>query len=557
MKKHLLVWILLVCLVPAWGQLAPVSYVVMLKDKDTVSHSLSAPQSFLSAKAIEKRQRFKIPVQYMDLPVSAAYLDTLSKLDSGIVLLTCSKWFNYAVIGTYDSLGISNSVLKKIEAFPWVTAIYPPHQIPDSLFEACMDAVTAINAVPLSSSDTMYYKEEPLPYEYFGESASQLAALNGLFLHRRNLLGKDMLVAVLDNGFWAVDSLYYFRSFREGNALFCVMDKCHNKKDLFKDAGRHGMYVLSIMALNEPYDYIGSAPEARYALIRTEEDDYEDILEEYFWVAGAEAADSIGADVVNSSLGYTTFDRSEQNHTWEHLNGKHSFASIAAEKLCRTAVVNISAGNSGNLPWHLFGIPSDAPSALSVAAMSSDSLIASFSSVGGEYWYKPDITSVGWKTAFCSSEDVIRTGDGTSFSSPLNAGLTACLWQAFPEKTAVQVMQAVRESCHLYPLFDSLFGYGIPDYEKAFYLLSKKTGTDNGVGKTSFLVYPNPARDICRIESDGGNAQLINVFGQVIKQFTLESPVTNLSLGGLPAGVYFLRVSKGNRVSVRKIEIVR
>ena len=167
-------------------------------------------------------------------------------------------------------------------------------------------------------------------------------------------------------------------------------------------------------------------------------------------------------------MGYTQFDKKVQNHTWYDLDGRHSVASIAAEAAVhRGCIVNVAAGNEGNKTWIMFGIPSDAPAALCIAAVNKDSAVAGFSSRGDSIWMKPDIASVGWNTVFCNSDDMVLKGNGTSFASPLNAGLTACLWQAFPHKTAEEVIQAVRQSANRYNDWNRLTGYGIPDYWKA------------------------------------------------------------------------------------------
>ena len=542
--------------VPAGAQRTSDTYVVLLKDKDTVNFSVSRPDAFLSARAIAKRQRFQLPIRYMDLPVNRAYLDTLSHLDSAVRVMTSSKWFNYAVIGTDDSVGGGDSLLERISSFAWVRGVYPTHQVPDSLFAVCFLDATAVEAVPALRTDTLYESWDSLPDEYWGKTAVQLNVLNGLSLHRRNYQGEGMLVAVIDNGFLYADRLHYFQSLRERGGIVCATDKSNDTTSLYHRTGSHGMMVLSIMAIREPYDYVGSAPSADYLLIRTERNDYEDILEEYYWVAGAEFADSVGADVVNSSLGYTTFNHSEQNHQWQDMDGKHSFASIAAENLCQTMVVNIAAGNEGMNEWRRISVPSDAPSVLCVAAASAEGEIAPFSSRGDSLGTtKPDVTSVGWWCAYCSTNDSIRSGNGTSFATPLNAGLSACLWQAFPEKTAKQVMQAIRESAHLYPEHLDDYGYGIPDYGKAFLLLQ----ADNRIvrkEKSDFLLYPNPADGYCYLRTErGGEADLLNSLGQQVCSFRLHAGENLLQWHPLPAGVYYLRICQGGEATVQKIMI--
>ena len=557
MKRFFCFVFLLACCVMYLKAQAPHAFVVVLKDKDTVNYSLSRPEQFLSPRAIAKRQRFQVPVKPADLPVNQSYIDTLSHLDSNMHLITLSKWFNYVVVGTYDSLKLILPVLEKIYNYPWVSGVYPLYALPDSLYRRWFSEACSVQ--PLSYKRPSALEEHPSELEeaYWGKSASQLAALNGLFLHRLQYTGKGMLIALLDNGFLKVDSLQYFASFRDAGRLQTVRDMVDLKADLFSEAGSHGMMVLSIMAINEPYDYIGSAPDADYLLIRTEADKYEDRLEEFFWVAGAEFADSMGVDVLNSSLGYSVFDDWLQNHSVKDLDGRHSVASIAAERLTRTTVVNISAGNEGEKPWHLFSIPSDAPSVLSVAAMNTDSIVPGFSSKGDSLLRKPDITSVGWGTAYCSTDDTIRYGNGTSFSAPLNSGLTACLWQAFPEINPKEVMQAVRRSAHLYPQFDTAFGYGIPDYEKAYQLLKEALPVPSRQPFPEVRLYPNPADQLCRISmAEGGEAELFNALGQSCLRLSLSDGETQLSLAHLPDGLYWLYLRHDGKQWVKKLQII-
>ncbi len=527
----------------------PFSYVVVLRDKDTLTCSLSQPERFLSPRALEKRKRFQIPLLYEDLPLNPKYVDTIARCCAGFRVLTQSKWFNYVVIGTADTSSRGDSVLAGLRRIPWVQGVWALQDIPDSLYARWSGpAVAEISLLGGSAVPADSPACDTLSLDYWGQAAPQLASLNGQFLHRNRYTGRGMLIALLDNGYHKVDSLHFFDAFRQNGHIKGIFDATGQAAGLF-DAGDHGMYVLSIMALNDPYRYVGSAPDADYVLLRTEVDSCEDLLEEFFWVAGAEYADSLGVDVVSSSLGYTTFDREEQNHDYSDLDGKHSVASLSAEKLTRKAcVVNIAAGNEGKRSWHYISIPSDAPSALCVAAMNTDTVIAAFSSRGDSLWMKPDITSIGWLTAYCTLDDTISHGNGTSFATPLNAGLTACLWQAFPQKSCCEVMQAIRQSAHLYLAWNEAFGYGVPDYERAFRLLSGEESVRESEYVPRFRVYPNPVRDEVCMEMSGEVScpvkyALFDSQGRQLKSGEIRSSFLKVDVKDCPAGTYFLRFS--------------
>lgn len=545
---------------------APDARVVVLKGKDTLGFPLTQPSRFLSQRALEKRQRFNIPVTFEDVPVNPAYLDTLRRLDTSLHVLSVSKWFNYVVMGGFDSLGIPDTLWQSVQAFPWVRGVYALHEIPEALLAEWQDDEKPDN-VSLSAvrEGVLQIPEEEMDttedVEYWGASAPQLACMNGLFLHSRRYTGKGMLVAVMDGGFLRVDSLGMFSSFWQAERMLACRDFTP-----FPDAGffdveeSHGQKVLSIMAVNVPYQYMGSAPDADYLLIRTEVSAYEDRIEEYFWVAGAEYADSAGADVINSSLGYTQFDRAEQNHNWLELYGKRNVASIAADKMARKGcVVNVAAGNEGKKAWRFYGIPSDAPSALCIAAMNTDSMIADFSSRGISFWKKPDIASVGWGTIYCSEKDEILSGNGTSFATPLNAGLTACLWQAFPERTALEVMEAVRQSAHLYPKWNSSFGYGVPDYEKAYRLLKGGASVVERQTHMAFACSPNPTEGLVRVTGlpagEGMRLYVYDASGKILQRLAVDNTEITLDLQAYPAGPYWLLLS--GKEGVQALQLIK
>ena len=231
------------------------------------------------------------------------------------------------------------------------------------------------------------------------------------------------------------------------------------------------------MVTTWPDSLIGTAPEADYFFIRSEDAVTETPMEEDFWMMAVEIADSLGADVINSSLGYTTFDDSVRFvSTYADCDGNSLISQVATKAVEKGIIVCVSAGNSGDKPWHFVGRPADARNVLTVGAIDVDAQLAPFSSVGPSFdgRIKPDVVSVGWNTFVVTEYEITAQGSGTSFSSPLMAGLTACLWQSLPNKSAAEIIQIIRESSHSYDDPNNYIGYGIPDIYQAY--LSNVTG---------------------------------------------------------------------------------
>jgi hypothetical protein len=243
-----------------------------------------------------------------------------------------------------------------------------------------------------------------------------------------------------------------------------------------------------------PGEFMGTAPQASYWLLRTEEGAAETVSEEYNWVAGAEFADSVGADMINSSLGYTTFDFPSMDYTYSQLNGNTTIITKGADLAARTGIlVCNSAGNSGASSWYYIGAPADADSILSIGAVKSDRSVASFSSFGptSDGRIKPDVSSMGQQAYILGLMGNTQTGNGTSFASPILCGAVACLWQKYPNKTNFEIMDAVRRSAHTYSNPTNQYGYGIPNFGVADKLLQEVDFT-NYYNDQKIVVYPNP-----------------------------------------------------------------
>ncbi len=521
---------------------APDAYIVTFTDKDNSTYEVAFPEAFLSPKAIEKRTRLNIPITEEDLPINPSYIDALNAFSS-IHIIAQSKWMNYVVITCSNQL-----LLNTLPYLPFVDQVEKIYHVDYSRFSV------QFSDRNFNFSNQIVSEPDTNGLDYYGKAAGQMRVHNGNYLHQNGFRGDNMLIVMLDNGFNSLDTLNYFLGFRNSIHFLGTYDAASQNNYNIYRSGSHGTLVLSVMALNEPYTFVGTAPNADYFLVRTEMDGYEDLLEEYFWVEGAEFADSLGADVVNSSLGYSRFDSVYQNHTFYDLDGKHSVASIAASKLAQKGcIVCVAAGNEGEKPWHFISIPSDAPDVLCVAAMNTDSVIADFSSRGDPsfLYVKPDITSVGWQTAYCSIADTLSNGNGTSLATPVTAGLSACLWQAFPNKSSLEIMEAIRQSAHLYNQSDSLFGYGIPDFKKAYQMLLESS-VNEMENNLDIKLFPNPAHDYMDIQFASEitslyHVEITDVSGKVLMHKSFNIQNVRLNISTFAKGIYFLTLSLPNR----------
>jgi serine protease AprX len=304
----------------------------------------------------------------------------------------------------------------------------------------------------------------------YGLAFNQLQMLGGDVMHSKGFKGNGITIAVLDAGFYKVDELDVFSDLQ--NQILSTYDFVDGNSNVYDDH-THGMMVLSTMGAKGAM--MGTAPDAQYLLLRSEDVFSENLIEEFMWVCAAEYADSAGADIINSSLGYTTFDDTLQDHTYADMDGKTTPISIGAGMASDKGIIVVnSAGNSGNSSWHYIGAPADNYDVLTVGAVDENEEFASFSSYGpnASGAEKPNVVAQGKNTVVANSDNTVITGNGTSFSSPITAGMVACLWGANPHKSAISIKDAIYKSADRYLNPDDQFGYGIPDYYSAYQYLN-------------------------------------------------------------------------------------
>lgn len=324
------------------------------------------------------------------------------------------------------------------------------------------DVLDALAGTMGRSRESVQPKEE---IDY-GKGYGQIKMLNGIELHKKGYKGKGMTIAVIDGGFYNADIIPDLQNVD----ILGVHDFVNPGHDNVFEEETHGMMVLSTIAMNQPGKMIGTAPEASFWLLRSEDGYTEQLVEEDNWCAAIEFADSIGVDVVNTSLGYTKFDNPADNVKYWELDGHTHMASNSASMAASKGMVLCqSAGNEAFYStWKLIGVPADADNILSVGALRPDGINTYFSSIGNsaDGRIKPDVCAQGEDCAVMNKNGELTTADGTSFSSPITCGMVACFWQAHPNLTAKQVIEAVRMRGSNVEHPDNVFGYGIPDYAK-------------------------------------------------------------------------------------------
>ncbi|MEO8590989.1 MAG: S8 family serine peptidase [Flavobacteriales bacterium] len=530
------------------AQTAPDTHWVQFTDKSNTPFSLSAPEQFLSTRALERRQAQNIGLDESDLPVDPAYIATVLA-QGDVQLINRSKWFNAITIRTSDP-----ATLLAIEGLPFVQSVRSAHSLTGERPD--MEKFGTVGQMS---------GERGGGSGAYGPSFLQISMMNGHLLHAINAQGQGMLIGVLDSGFDKADSLPAFQQLRDRSGIILTRDMVNHDGDVYDDHW-HGRSVLSCMVGVLDSQLLGTAPAADYVLLRTEDAGTEYVVEEDNWVAGAELCDSLGCDVLNTSLGYTVFDDSLQNHTYGDMDGATTRISIAANMASRKGMIPVcSAGNSGSSEWHYISAPADAIDILTVGAVGDVENSAPFSSRGpsADGRVKPDVCAMGWGAiALGFDGDSIAASNGTSFSSPILAGLVACLWQLHPGRTAQEIMAAVRQSASFYAEPNDSLGYGVPDFMQAHEYLVATTGmADRSTPDPS--VFPLPFTDRLEVLApDLVGPCTVSLFDPAGREVWTHRSISVVNgrfivadgdLAVLPAGLYVLRVRSGDRSFARSV----
>ena len=444
-------------------------YIIKFKDKGSNSYSLNNPGQFLTQRALDRRLRFNIPLDSSDLPVSDNYIDSV-RLSGNVTILNKSKWLNQISIQTTDQIALA-----RINNFSFVESTNPigsKNNISNN-HKFINQEATNNNSQPYLNSGR---STSTNGYNY-GRSDWQVKMLKGDFLHNHGFRGDGMQMAILDAGFYHFNTLTTFDSIRLNNQILGTWDFVNNEPNVAND-DTHGMKCLSVISANLPGVFVGSAPKTSFYLYRTEDANTEYPIEEHNLAAGAERADSLGVDICSISLGYNTFDSSYFDYTYSNMTGDYTMSARAVNFAAKKGLLMVvSAGNEGNVSWHYVTTPGDADSAFTVGAVDSLMNPSSFSSYGPNYnqQIKPNVAALGSSAIVANSQTGLpMTSSGTSFSCPNIAGITSCLWQAFPEAKNRDIMNALQESASTFNNPNERIGYGIPNSKKAFVILQKK-----------------------------------------------------------------------------------
>lgn len=423
-------------------------YRISLKDKAATEYSLKKPEKYLSAKAIERRRKQNLPIDSTDLPVCRKYIDEIRK--QGVKIVVTGKWDNFVTVSCNDT-----TLIDRIAALPFVLST-----------EKVWISPGAGKPSMATERDSVLNQPTMHPDSIYGRAITQIQMSNGDKLHEAGFKGQGMTIAVIDAGFHNVDKITAMQNIR----ILGTKDFVNQQADIFAESS-HGMSVLSCIGMNRPDIMTGTAPEASFWLLRSEDEYSEHLVEQDYWSAAVEFADSVGVDVINTSLGYYSFDDKSKNYKYRDLDGRHALMSRQASHIADKGMILVcSAGNSGAGSWKKITPPGDADNVLTVGAIDKRAVLATFSSVGNtaDHRVKPDVVAVG------VGSDVIRTGgnqgraNGTSFSSPIMCGMVTCLWQACPTLTAKEVIELVRRSGDRAGFPDNIYGYGVPDMWKAY-----------------------------------------------------------------------------------------
>jgi len=499
-------------------------YLILFKDKQSTNYSINNPEAFLSQRAIARRQKMQIKINEQDLPVSQTYLSQL--INQGVQILYPLKWINGAVIKT------ESSKLKKVLGLQSVKGYYK--NMP-------LDSTSGIQSNSLNRN---IGDESVTDY---GASFAQLTQIGADVMHQVGYKGENILISLLDDGFLDANTSPVLSPIFQEKRIKATIVTDPTLKNIYQ-GGSHGTEVLSTLAGQAPGKLFGTAYMANYALAQTEESQHELLIEEVNWLRGAEWADSLGTDIISSSLGYTTFDNPKYDHSYKEMDGKTAISSKAALWASQRGIIcTISAGNEGSSSWRYISSPADADSIISIGAVDRTGIRASFSSIGPTFdnRIKPEIAAMGLGTISAKSDGTITAVSGTSFSAPLVAGLAAGLIQAHPTKSAWEIMRAIQLSGTLATNPNVNLGYGIPNFDRASKIINPILGTELEE-KSSIRLFPNPVSTGQNLHIEHQikstlTLEIISSQGAVLQTLTNLPQQLEISLPPFVSGKYYFR----------------
>ena len=515
-------------------------YWVAFNDKEGTPFAIERPSEYLSSRAMERRIRQRISVDSMDLPVNPQYVAALQQ--AGLEVRHRLRWQNGVVVRTTEALPDDF-----VQRYEFVREV--------KLCKHEVDTLHVDSTKVLSVTKRLRLDDSLSGVDYYGWSYPQIEQLAGEALHKRGFEGQGIVIGVCDAGFPGVDTLSVYREMRNEGRLLAMRDFVSMGEEPGY-MGNHGMHVLSLMAVDRAGVYVGTAPKATYVLCRTEDVESETPLEEYNWIAAAEYLDSLGADIITTSLGYFDYDDSTQSYSLADLDGRTApMSRAAAIAVSRGMLLLNAAGNNGEDEFHQLNVPADVPEVLTVGAVENEGNWASFSSYGptAAMVRKPDVVALGDGVMTVGEGGYLQIGSGTSYACPIMAGMMACLWQRYRVLNPRQLCDSVRAWGHLAVWPTDRCGYGIPDFSRA---TAGMLSINQESAVMRMRVYPNPATDYVVVEtgeeSQGGVLTVSDAKGRNLTTHAVEGGICRINTAQWPKGVYFLTFisNDGQRRSV-------
>lgn len=512
---------------------------IYFNDKPNFQYYFDNPLQMLSQRALDRRTNQNIPLDIKDVPIHQLYVDQITAA-VGITVKAKSKWMNAVHIrGTQTDIAALTglSFVNHVE--------YANHSLN---LKGSISPKTEANSQNKFQNILVNYN--------YGTSATQIQMLNGHILHQQDYTGAGKIIAIMDAGFPGVNTTAPFQRLFDNNLILGGYDFVARTTNPYVGF-QHGTQVLSTMGGYVDGQLVGTAPNASYYLFRTEDSATENPIEESNWVEAAEMADSLGVDVINTSLGYFEYDNPAYNYTYADMNGITSFISRGANiAFSRGMICVTSAGNSGGTSEPHIGVPADALTTLSVGAVTAGEVRAGFSSIGptSDGRIKPDVMAMGVNSVVATETGAITTGSGTSFSGPILAGALTSFWSAFPMATNSEIIQFIKESADRFSIPDNLYGYGIPDFQLALnnVLLGVNENNISGIN-----VFPNPVKETIMVSVPENisafRIEFYNSIGQNVLTKNSNNNIQNISLNGLPNGIYFYKIDAAHTIKTGKL----
>lgn len=443
---------------------------------------------------------------WVDTPVKKGYVENLKAM--GVRVRNVSRWLN-AVSAYIEEISLNEiAELPYVEGISRVSSYSRPRAQPDY--------------------GAAFRPGKTAAFDY-GPSFNQISIIAIDSLHSIGLSGDGILIGIMDTGFDTSHSV--FSHLRDDNRILATYDYINADSNVVDepDAQRtHGTQVLSALAGFSEGSLIGPAYGAEFILAKTEIviGNIEIQAEEDNWVAAAEWMESLGVDIISSSLGYIDWYDTTQ------LDGQTAVITQAANIATSLGIVVVNAaGNEGNTNWRKVIPPADGDSVIAVGAVDSAGEIVVFSSRGptADGRIKPDFCALGISVFLANWTGGYGFSGGTSFATPLIAGGIALLLEGHPDWTLADILTALKRSASHSFLPNNTYGWGVPDFRSAFYGQAGPSGSG-----FSILIAPHPAIDsvVFYLKTDGGGKgelSIHDVSGALVNSMQVEADSSGLA----------------------------